>query len=126
MQTTNTPRAFIMGAYLPHGGAFMAYHLGRILQLDFNFEAIAVRLRAEARDTGLFQYDPVLPSVTLAAMETTIRDEDVLIVNPSFSKYMFGLRLPGRKICYVQGFTTFTILDCRFQRYVAVSGFIAR
>src|SRR4051812_4054937 len=59
-------------------------------------------------------------------METTIRDEDVLIVNPSFSKYMFGLRLPGRKICYVQGFTTFTILDCRFQRYVAVSEFIAR
>lgn len=119
------PRAFIVGAYLPHGGALMAYHLGRILQLDFDFEAVAVRTRKEAFDTGVFRYDPVFPSVTLQEMESTIGDQDVLIVNPSFSKHMFGLRLPGRKLCYVQGFTTFGILDCRFQRYVAASEFVA-
>lgn len=125
MDTSNALRAFVVGPYLPHGGALMAYHIGRILQLDFNFQAVAVRMEREAPQTGVFQYDPAFPSVPLAEMEATIREDDVLIVNPSFSKHMFGLRLQGRKICYVQGFTTFAVLDCRFQRYVAVSEFVA-
>jgi len=119
-------RAFVVGAYVPNGGTFMAYHLGRILQLDFGFEAIAVQVGEETADSGIHRYDPIVPSMTVAEMEAAIGDDDVLICNPSFSSYMFGLRLPGRKICYVQHFNTFTLLDCRFDHYVAVSDVVSR
>lgn len=37
---------------------------------------------------------------------------------------MFGWKLRGFKISYVQGFTTYTVLDRRFHHYVAVSQFV--
>jgi hypothetical protein len=59
-------------------------------------------------------------------MESLISDRDVLIANPSFSNQLFGFRLPGRKLMYVQGFNTFSLLDCCFDRYVCVSKFVAK
>jgi hypothetical protein len=63
--------------------------------------------------------------MTVAEMENTIIERDVLICNPSFSPFMFGLRLPGTKISYVQHFVSFQTLDCHFDHYVAVSGFVS-
>jgi hypothetical protein len=102
----------------------MAYHLARILQLDFGLEAIAVG--DERADHGVLEYDIVFPSISVAAMRREIADDDLLIANPSFSDYGFGFDCPGRKIMYVQGFNTFRLLDCRFDLYVAVSGFVQR
>ncbi len=125
-----TPRtrrcAFIVGAHIPNGGTYMAYHLGRILHLDFGFETLAVRVGEESSDNGIHRYEPRFSSVTIPEMEAQIGADDVLVCNPSFSSYMFGLRLPGLKISYVQGFNTFNLLDRRFEHYVSASGVVSR
>lgn len=117
-------RAFVIGAYLPNGGTLMAYHLGRILEEEFGFQAVAVTVGDETPDHGIHRYDLRMPLVPLAQMEREITQTDVLIVNPSFSSHQFGWRLPGLKICYVQAFNTFSLLDCRLDHYVAVSAFV--
>lgn len=117
-------RVFVIGAYLPNGGTRMAYHVGRILERDFGITAIAVQIVDETPDHGIHDYDLAMPQVTLAQMEQDIRAEDILIVNPSFSSHQFGWRLPGLKLCYVQGFNTYALLDRGFDHYVAVSGFV--
>jgi hypothetical protein len=104
----------------------MAYHLGRLLQQEFGYQAIAVTVRGEAADHGIFHYDPVLSAVSIAEMEASITDDDVLIANPSFSRFFFGLKCRGLKVMYVQGFTTFSVLDCRFDLYVSVSEVVRR
>lgn len=124
-----TRRAYVVGAYIPNGGTFMAYHLGKILQEDFGFTAVAVRSAFEApggSENGIFDYDPVFPSVCEDEMVASITDQDVLIANPSFSPHAFGFRCRGRKVMYIQGFTTFNLLDCRFDHYVTVSNFVRR
>ncbi|MEQ9506371.1 MAG: glycosyltransferase [Hyphomonas sp.] len=117
-------RVYVVGAAIPNGGTFMAYHLGHILQTSFGFSPFAVQVKNETWDHGKHVYPSTFPLVSIAQMESMIRSEDVLIANPSFSPHMFGLRLPGKKICYAQGFSTFTTLDARFDLYVSVSGFV--
>jgi len=117
-------RVFVIGAYLPNGGTLMAYHLGRILERDFGIPAIAVALGGENADAGIHAYDLRMPNVTVAEMEQQITARDILIVNPSFSSHQFGWRLPGFKLCYVQDFKTFALLDRKFDHYVAVSDFV--
>jgi len=119
-------RAYVVAAHFPNGGTFMAYHLGRILQLDFGFQGVAVRVGGETADHGVFDYDPVFPVVTLAEMEASITDDDVLIANPVESRFFFGLKCRGLKVMYAQGFTTFKLLDCRFDLYVSVSEVVRR
>jgi len=119
-------RVFVVGAYLPNGGTYMAYHLGRILHLDFGFKVIAVTLGHERVEDGIFDYDVNFPTMNVADMEQQIADEDILLASPSFSNYFFGPRLPGRKLMYIQGFNTFALLDRYFDHYVCVSGYVAR
>ena len=118
-------RAYIVGAYLPNGGTYMAYHLGRILERDFAIPATAVSAAGESAGHGIRHYDLQMPQVSLAQMERDIGTDDILVVNPSFSPHQFGLRLPGFKLSYVQGFNTFALLDLKFDHYVAVSDFVA-
>jgi glycosyltransferase involved in cell wall biosynthesis len=118
-------QAYIVGAYVPNGGTHMAYHLGRILQRDFGIPAIAVRVGDETPDHGVHNYDLPMPMVSLEQMEREITAADIFIANPSFSSHLFGWRLPGFKLCYVQGFSTYALLDLKFDCYVAVSDFVA-
>ncbi len=115
-------RVFIFRPYVPNGGTFMAYHLGRILHRDFGFNGFAVG--DETADNGIFDYDPVFPCISVEEMEDSITDDDVLIANPSFSPFGFGLKIRGLKVMYIQGFNTFSLLDCRFDHYVSASGFV--
>lgn len=115
------PDAFIVGASDPNGGTYMAYQLGRILKLRFGYKPIAVAVGSETWDRTKHIYDQMFPVVSIPEMEATINRNDILVANPSFSPYMFGLRLPGTKISYVQGFNTFSVLDARFDHYVASS-----
>ncbi|MEP6485262.1 MAG: glycosyltransferase [Rudaea sp.] len=117
-------RVFVIGAYLPNGGTVMAYHIGRIMQLDFGIPAIAVTLSDENATSGTQNYDVHMPTVSVAEMERQITPRDILIVNPSFSPHQFGWRLPGTKISYVQDFKTFALLDLKFDHYVSVSDFV--
>jgi len=117
-------RVFVIGAYLPNGGTWMAYHLGRILERDFGIPAIAVTLGSEGFDDGIHTYDLRMPSMSAPEMEAQITPRDLIIVNPSFSPHQFGWRLPGTKISYVQDFKTFALLDRKIDHYVAVSDFV--
>ncbi|MEO8802872.1 MAG: glycosyltransferase, partial [Rudaea sp.] len=125
----NTPnrfqRVYVIGAYLPNGGTWMAYHVGRILERDFGIQAFAVSVADENADHGIHAYDLRMPQITQQQMENDITAQDILIVNPSFSNQCFGWRLPGFKLCYVQGFNTYALLDMRLDAYVAVSDFVA-
>jgi hypothetical protein len=90
-------RVFVIGAYLPNGGTYMAYHLGRMLQLDFGWDAIAVTVDGEHREDSVQEYDVVFPTITLDAMEEAITEHDILIANPSFSFLWFGPAPTGPK-----------------------------
>jgi hypothetical protein len=115
-------RVFVVGGYIPNGGTFMAYHVARILCLDFGFQGISV---GEGRvENGIFEYDLFFPNVSIEEMERSISDNDILIANPSFSSCYFGFKCRGRKVMYIQGFTTFQLLDCRFDLYVTVGDFV--
>jgi hypothetical protein len=102
----------------------MSYHLARILTLDFGLDAFAVG--DDPVENGVFGYDIVFPSISIEDMRREITDADILIANPSFSDYGFGFNCRGRKIMYAQGFSTFQLLDCRYDLYVAASGFVQR
>jgi len=125
MPQRNYDRVFVIGAYLPNGGTLMAYHLGRILERDFGIAALAVTLGDEHPDMGIHEYDLRMPRISVEEMEREVGARDILIVNPSFSPRQFGWRLPGFKLSYVQDFKTFTLLDRKFDHYVAVSDFVA-
>lgn len=96
----------------------------RIFSCEFGFEAVAVG--SATPDHGVLHYYPIFPAISLPQLAAEISANDVLIANPSFSKHHFGLTLPGRKLMYVQAFNTFSLLDCRFHRYVAVSNVVQR
>lgn len=102
----------------------MAYHIGRILHLHFGYELVDVTI--DKVGSPAFIYDTPARSVSVSQMERSITADDLLVVNPSFSHYFFGLRLPGRKIMYVQDFRTYSILDCRFDLYISVSSLVQR
>jgi hypothetical protein len=119
-----TGRVFVMGAYVPNGGTHIAYHLGRILHRDFHLDVTAVTAREESARASPFRYDPEFPSISLQSFEDIVAPDDLLICNPSFSSHHFGLRLDCRKLMYIQGFNTFTVLDGFFDHYVTVSEFV--
>jgi len=116
------PRAFVVGARIATGGAFMAYHLGRILHHHFGFELYDVEVMPVPK--ALFDYDTPMMGVTVSAMEQMVTKDDILIVNPSFSTFMFGFRLPCKKVMYIQDFKTFTILDAFCDSYACVSSVV--
>jgi len=120
----STSRVFVMGAYVPNGGTHIAYHLGRILHRDFHLDVTAVTARGESVRASPFRYDPEFPSISVQTFEDMVAPDDLLICNPSFSTHHFGLRLKCRKLMYIQGFNTFTVLDGFFDHYVTVSEFV--
>src|SRR6185437_8682771 len=117
-------RVFVLGAAHPNGGTFMAYQLGRILESGFGYQPVAVRVGAEVWDKTKHRYEQEFPIVSVQDMEAIIRKDDLLVANPSFSRHMFGIRIPGKKISYVQHFNSFSLLDGRFDHYVACSKFV--
>jgi hypothetical protein len=117
-------KVYVVGGYIANGGTLMAYHLGRILYQNFGAECVVVTLGGESLEASAFRYPYAFPSVTLQDLPSVIEAKDILIANPSFSQNMFGYRLPGRKLMYVQGFNTFQVIDGGFDHYVAVSHFV--
>ncbi len=118
------PKVYIVGAKIQTGGAYMAYHIGLLLARHFGYEPVD----AHIYDTGekIFDYEMEFPTIGVSEMEKSITKDDVLVVNPSFSQFLFGLRLPGKKVMYVQDFRTFLLLDCHFDLYISVSQLVSR
>ncbi len=118
------PKVYIAGAMIPTGGAYMAYHIGRILARHFGYEPVNVHIYDVAE--RIFDYDTPMETVSVPELQRAITPEDILVVNPAFSSFLFGLILPGKKIMYVQDFRTFLLLDCHCDMYVAVSNLVSR
>ncbi|PVX30147.1 sulfotransferase [Sphingomonas pokkalii] len=120
----DAPRAFVMGAYIPAGGTHMAYEIGRVASEQIGMTCYAVQCAAENPDESIFEYPTRFATVTREALPEMVRPQDVLICNPSFSNGIVGLTHHCRKLMYVQGFSTFAVLDRWFDRHVAVGGFV--
>ena len=119
---TNHERCFVIEGYLQNGGTYMAYQLGRICHENLKLQVIIAGTRRPW--TPYFNYPYKFPAMSVAQMEREIEDQDLLICNPSFSSHLFGLRLPSKKLCYVQHVTTYQVLDTFFDQYVFVSNFV--
>ena len=103
----------------------MAYHIGRLIQLHFGYEMVNVHIY-DITTPPIFHYETPLRTVGIRDLEREMDADDLLVVNPSFSQFLFGLRLPGRKIMYIQDFRTFLLLDCHCDLYVSVSDVVSR
>jgi hypothetical protein len=68
MLESRVRRAFVLGAHLPNGGTYMAYHLGKILQEEFSFAAHAVSVGGEKSDNGIQTYDLEMQSISVDEM----------------------------------------------------------
>lgn len=122
----NTKRkAWILGATGNNGGHLMAHQIGVILQKFFNCEVIAVNENSiEKDDSSIFNTTKQFKSVVIRDLIRNIQPNDILIGQPSFSSYMLGAQLICKKIMFVQGFSTYSLIDGFFDHYVAVSPFV--
>ena len=115
------PKAYVFGAYVPNGGTYMAYHLGRILDQHFGFPCRAVIAQDELAVPPLYEYADRFDSISVEELEREVQTNDILVVNPSFSAYLFGLKLPCKKLMYIQHFNTYSVIDGFCDYYVCVS-----
>lgn len=99
----------------------MAYHLGRILFEYFGRECSVVKVGSESSRNGIFDYRHDFEVIDLNMLAKSIRPDDILIINPSFSDSLLGLRFPGKKLMYIQDFKTFRVIDGFCNQYVSVS-----
>lgn len=120
------PKVFVVGAHLPAGGGNMAYHLGCIIHRFWGYMPINVMVNAEDKQHAVWDYPVHFNSIPLDQLIQTATKDDILIANPSFSNYLLGPQFPGKKLMYVQGCNTFTVLDGFFDKYVAVSPFVQK
>jgi len=119
------PKIYVVGATLPAGGAHMSYRLGALISRHFGHELVNVEVARPAAHS-LFTYEMPSKTISLDTLDQEITDRDILIANPSFSSFLFGVRLPGRKIMYAQGFNTHGSIDGHFDLYVSTSSAVAR
>jgi len=112
---------YVYQGYFQAGGTYMAYHIGRVLHQHFGAEVFIV---GSSPENAMFSYPVVFPTISQDVFEARVTSEDLLICNPSFSDQQFGLRLPCRKLSYIQNVCTFKVLDVFFDRYVFVSDWV--
>ena len=115
---------YIIGASLPAGGAYMLYRLGRLISMRFGYRLVDVEV--QRGKVSPFTYDHPMERCSLQQLDDQMTDDDLLVSAPAFSNFLFGARLPGRKIMYVQGFNTHGVLDGQFDLYVAASTTVQR
>ena len=117
-------RVFVVGAHRPDGGTYMAYQIGKLVCENWGHEFVSVEVSPEEGNHSVWAYEYGSCKVTMEEMMQQASRSDVLICNPSFSSFMWGLSFPGRKLMYVQDMKTYAILDGFFDKYVAVSPFV--
>ena len=113
-------RVFVVDATVPRGGAYMAYHIGRLIHQQSGHPLIHVPITNIKGD--IFDYDVPMTTIPGEHVRQSLTAQDIFICNPSAaSSPQFGLRLPGKKIMYIQDFRTYAYLDCHFDIYACVS-----
>lgn len=115
-------RVFVFEGYIPRGGTYMAYQIGRICYEKFGVPVYVVG--SNKTNSNFFNYDYEFPVVSTEYLHKEVKDDDLLICNPSFSNNFFGIKLPCKKLMYIQDIKTFQVLDVFFDYYVSVSSFV--
>jgi hypothetical protein len=115
-----------MGGYIPRGGTYMAYHVGRILYEQSGRECVIVRTGQESIGNSVFDYPCAFDTVDVNALPKCIGKDDILVINPSFSNAMMGCKVPGKKLMYVQDFKTYQVIDGFCDYYVSVSNCVSQ
>jgi hypothetical protein len=115
---------YVVGAHIPNGGTFIAYHLGLILSKHIDARTIAVRVGNEDPESSVFEYPQKISIVGIDEFKEVATPRDLLIMNPSFSELWLGPSFRGYKLMYVQGFNTFNMIDGWFDSYVSVSEYV--
>ena len=101
----------------------MAYHIGRILSRYFGYELFDIETIAPGQP--LFTYDTPITTVSMDEAQRMMTADDLIIMSPFYSEYLLGMRLPGRKIMYVQGFRKLLVMDCQCDLYISVSSMVS-
>lgn len=118
------PTAYIMGGYIPAGGTRMAYEIGVVAHQRFGIPCKIITAGDESLEKSVFDYPIAFEATNYVDFRSSVRPEDILVCNPSFSNGRVGLENDCKKLMYVQGFNTFQHLDRWFQTYVAVGSFV--
>jgi len=118
-------RAWVVGAYGNNGGNHMNYHIAKICKYNLNLNTFSI-----SADTSLFHSENIFghkkefTEYSIKDFISMHQESDILISNPSFSRYLFGYNAKCAKIMYVQHYNTFRWLDLKFNHYVSVSSFV--
>ncbi len=100
----------------------MLYHLGQIISKHFGYAFVPVWEDAPVSNV-VWSYERTR-TVTVQAMRRQMTPSDILVCSPSASGHFLGRSFPGKKLMYLQGCTTYVILDAFFDKYVSVSTFV--
>ncbi len=119
-------RVFVFAGYQHFAACHLIYHVGRVLEEQFGYEPVVVRLAEETPDDSPFAYPREYPTIELAGLAESVRPQDLFLPLASASDLCFGLKLACRKLLYVQGANTFRVLDGFMDGYVSVSSFVQR
>ena len=117
---------YILGGYLPYGGAYALYTIGHILQQHFGFSCRVVRLPSNdiTEDRELFDYPDKYECVEIPTLMSDMSKSDLLVMGAAASHYGFGLSLPGKKLMCILGYNTFNVLDGFCDYYMCNSKFV--
>ena len=77
-------KVYIIEGYLPNGGTYMAYQVGRVVAEEFGHEPIIVGRRLNEK-INFFEYEDLYPVVSFIKFEKEVTENDAIIINPSFS-----------------------------------------
>lgn len=121
------PKVYIVGSYGGSGASIMSYHLALIINKYFNYECIIIKNHKDELFQNNIIYHPIrFHAITFEALEDVMTASDYLISNPKNSHRFLGLKLAGKKLMYVQAYSTFSVLDGFFDEYISVSSFVAQ
>jgi Glycosyl transferases group 1 len=119
-------RVYVIGGYLPQGGARMALAIGEIIAKRFGHELIVVNVEKEQWFTkDLFGVRRRGNQMNLKRYHAEVADDDVSVINESFVRQICAGAIKGKKIIYIQHFCTFQLLDFGADLYATVSRWIA-
>lgn len=116
---------WLIEGYGPNGGNHTVWQIGKTIQQHFDITVKNVHFGRNKKTTGLFYgLDETIESFPFFDFRKKLQKQDILLSHGSFSKHALGLRFDCTKIMYVQGFSTFKVIDGFFDHYVAVSDFV--
>ncbi len=104
----------------------MIYHVGRVLDQQFGYEPVMVRVEDESPERSTFNYPKLYESIELGDLAGAVERDDIFLPLASAADFGFGLALPCRKLLYVQGVNTYRVLDGFMDGYVSVSEFVQK